>query len=247
MWGSKKSAASVDGKIDVIADQNQVQTCNIIGPNNALKRNSKQTVVSGQGNNAAVVQGPMQRPKEIIVQADYALSAEDNQVQTCHSIGPDDFLKRSSKQSVGSVQGSNVDADQGSVQQPKEIVVQTDYALTEEEFGQRKSPRLKEKNNGGKTIVKLAQDLIAKKCGIIKEDETLDNRTLQQYMDMYKKPLTEQTMDAIIKLTKVTYEKKKKKQKKEKKEKQTEGIKKTKKKDNKDKKSKKQKLTLRVS
>jgi hypothetical protein len=238
MWGSKKSAASVDGKIDVIADQNQVQTCNIIGPNNALKRNSKQTVVSGQGNNAAVVQGPMQRPKGIIVQADYALSAEDNQVQTCHSIGPDDFLKRSSKQSVGSVQGSNVDADQGSVQQPKEIVVQTDYALTEEEFGQRKSPRLKEKNNGGKTIVKLAQDLIAKKCGIIKEDETLD---------MYKKPLTEQTMDAIIKLTKVTDEKKKKKQKKEKKEKQTEGIKKTKKKDNKDKKSKKQKLTLRVS
>jgi hypothetical protein len=155
-------------------------------------------------------------------------SAEDNQVQTCHSIGPDDFLKRSSKQSVGSVQGSNVDADQGSVQQPKEIVVQTDYALTEEEFGQRKSPRLKEKNNGGKTIVKLAQDLIAKKCGIIKEDETLD---------MYKKPLTEQTMDAIIKLTKVTDEKKKKKQKKEKKEK------KIKKKDNKDKRSKKQKLT----
>jgi ABC-type transport system involved in cytochrome bd biosynthesis fused ATPase/permease subunit len=68
----------------------------------------------------------------------------------------------------------------------------------------------------------LAQDLIAKKCGIIKEDETLDNRTLQQYMDMYKKPLTEQTMDAIIKLTKVTDEKKKKKkQKKEKKEKKT--------------------------
>jgi hypothetical protein len=164
-------------------------------------------------------------------------SAEDNQVQTCHSIGPDDFLKRSSKQSVGSVQGSNVDADQGSVQQPKEIVVQTDYALTEEEFGQRKSPRLKEKNNSGKTIVKLAQDLIAKKCGIIKEDETLDNRTLQQYMDMYKKPLTEQTMDTIIKLTKVTDEKKKKKQKKEKKEK------KIKKKDNKDKRSKKQKLT----
>jgi hypothetical protein len=37
---------------------------------------------------------------------------------------------------------------------------------------QRKNPRIEEKNSNGKTIIKLAQDLVAKKCGIT---------TLQQY------------------------------------------------------------------
>jgi ribulose 1,5-bisphosphate carboxylase large subunit-like protein len=68
---------------------------------------------------------------------------------------------------------------------------------------QRKSPRIEEKNNNGKTIIKLAQDLVAKKCDIIKDDEVLDNTTLQQYLDMYNQPLTKHTMEAIIKLTQV--------------------------------------------
>jgi hypothetical protein len=61
----------------------------------------------------------------------------------------------------------------------------------------RKSPRLKEKNSGGKAIMKLAQDLVAKKCGILKKDEELDNMTLQQYLNVYKQPLTDQAMEAI--------------------------------------------------
>jgi purine nucleoside permease len=68
---------------------------------------------------------------------------------------------------------------------------------------QRKSPRIEEKNSNGKTIIKLAHDLVAKKCDITKEDEVLDNTTLQQYRNMYNQPLTEHTMETIIKLTQV--------------------------------------------
>jgi hypothetical protein len=42
----------------------------------------------------------------------------------------------------------------------------------------RKSPRLQAKNNFEKSMVKLAQDLTAKKCGIIEEEEDLDAMTL---------------------------------------------------------------------
>jgi hypothetical protein len=80
-----------------------------------------------------------------------------------------------------------------------------------EEIQQRRSPRFKKKNSSGKSIIKLAQDLVAKKCGITKENEDLDDMTLQQYVDMYKQPLLEQAMDAIVKLTEVADEKKKKK------------------------------------
>jgi hypothetical protein len=63
-----------------------------------------------------------------------------------------------------------------------------------------------EKNKTGRSIMSLAQDLIAKKCG-----EASDNMTLQQYLDMYKQPLTDQAMEAILKLTEVVESKKKKK------------------------------------
>jgi hypothetical protein len=92
----------------------------------------------------------------------------------------------------------------------------------------RKSPRSKEKGSGGKSIIKLAQDLVAKKCGIIKENEGLENLTLQQYLDMYKKPLDDQATEAILKLTEVAIEKGKKVKKdmKDKKKKMKQGRKK---------------------
>jgi hypothetical protein len=86
----------------------------------------------------------------------------------------------------------------------------------EKEQGPWRSPRLMKKNSSGKDIFKLAQDLIAKKCGVLKE-EVLDRMTLQQYLDLYKQPLNEQAMDAIIKLTEVASEKDIKKKKKQKK------------------------------
>lgn len=52
----------------------------------------------------------------------------------------------------------------------------------------RQSPRLKKKTTKGKSIIKSAQELVAKKCGILQEEEALENLTLQQYLDMYKQP-----------------------------------------------------------
>jgi hypothetical protein len=43
---------------------------------------------------------------------------------------------------------------------------------------QRKSPRLKAKKKSDKSIIKLAQDLVAKKCGILQEDEEIEQLTL---------------------------------------------------------------------
>jgi hypothetical protein len=80
-----------------------------------------------------------------------------------------------------------------------------------QEMIQRKSPMLKGNNREGKTITMLAQDLIAKKCGVISEEGTLEYLTLQQYLDLYKKPLSEPEMEAILELTEVAKEKKKKK------------------------------------
>jgi hypothetical protein len=89
---------------------------------------------------------------------------------------------------------------------------------------QRKSPRLKEKATKSKPIIKLAQELVAKKWGILKEDTELDNMTLKQYMDMYKQPLIEETIEAIEKLTKVAVDMKTKKDKKKKKKKGKESL-----------------------
>jgi hypothetical protein len=66
----------------------------------------------------------------------------------------------------------------------------------------RKSPRLKVK------------DTKVKKCGIVEEEKQLYSRTLQQYLDMYKQLLSEESLEAIIKLSEVTVEKKKKKKEK---------------------------------
>jgi hypothetical protein len=94
----------------------------------------------------------------------------------------------------------------------------------------RKSPRLKEKGSSGKSVANLAQNLIAQKCGILEEDERLENLTLRQYLVMYKKPLDDQATEAILKLTEVVVEKKKntKKNKKDKKKKEMKSEKKSK-------------------
>jgi hypothetical protein len=47
----------------------------------------------------------------------------------------------------------------------------------------------------------------------MQEDETLEGMTLQQYIDMYKQPLSKNSREAILKLTEVAMEKKKKKNK----------------------------------
>jgi hypothetical protein len=84
-------------------------------------------------------------------------------------------------------------------------------SIEEEKLAQRRSPRLKGKSKDGKTSVKLAQYLIAKKCGIASTEEPLDHMSLPGYLDMYKKALTDPTMKAIITLTEVANEKKMKK------------------------------------
>jgi hypothetical protein len=62
----------------------------------------------------------------------------------------------------------------------------------------------------------MTHDLIAKKCGIVKEDEVFDKLTLQQYLDLYNQPLNDSSTDAILNLTKVAVEKEKKKKKQKK-------------------------------
>jgi hypothetical protein len=76
---------------------------------------------------------------------------------------------------------------------------------------------VKNKTKKGKTIIKQAQELVAKKCGIVQEDKEMDSMTLQQYLDMYKQPLLNESMEAIVKLIEMTEEKKKKKMDKKKK------------------------------
>jgi ABC-type transport system involved in cytochrome bd biosynthesis fused ATPase/permease subunit len=70
---------------------------------------------------------------------------------------------------------------------------------------------LKKKSSGGKSKVKLAQELVDKKCGVIQEEDHLEAMTLQEYLDLYKEPLTDKSMEAILKLSEVATEKKKNK------------------------------------
>jgi hypothetical protein len=78
------------------------------------------------------------------------------------------------------------------------------------------------KEQWGKAITKLAQDLVAKKLRILDDQNNLDHMTLQHYLDKYKLPLFEQSMEAILSLTEVAVEKGKKKSKKLKKDKTAE-------------------------
>jgi hypothetical protein len=66
----------------------------------------------------------------------------------------------------------------------------------------------------------MAQEVVAMKCGVLMEDKDLDNTTLQQYLDLYKHPLTDFSIEAITKLSEVAAEKKKKKREDKKKKKE---------------------------
>ncbi|GJM84575.1 hypothetical protein PR202_ga00258 [Eleusine coracana subsp. coracana] len=82
----------------------------------------------------------------------------------------------------------------------------------------RSSPRLQGKNKTRKPIMVLAQETLAKKWGIVEEDKSFDDHTLQQYLDTYKNPLTDEAMQAIKQLSTVTMESRKKKGKNKNKE-----------------------------
>jgi hypothetical protein len=53
----------------------------------------------------------------------------------------------------------------------------------------------------------MAQDLVAKKCEIIDNEEELDQMTLKHYLNMYNMPLFEQSMKAVLELTEVAVDK----------------------------------------
>lgn len=72
----------------------------------------------------------------------------------------------------------------------------------------RQSPRLQIKLGKGKPVIKMAQELVARKCGTLKENQKLDNMTLQQYINLYKQPLTKGSIQAILRLTEVASRKK---------------------------------------
>jgi hypothetical protein len=75
----------------------------------------------------------------------------------------------------------------------------------------RCSPRFKNHGDKRKLSIKLAQEVLAKKWGILDVDKDLENLTLQQYVDIYRKPLSHSAMMAGQKLTEVAVMKKKKK------------------------------------
>jgi hypothetical protein len=79
-----------------------------------------------------------------------------------------------------------------------------------------KSPRLQQKAFEGKSLMKKAQELIAKKCGVLEEEQSMDNMILQQYLNLYKQPLSENSVDAIMTLSEVAQDLKKKDRKKKK-------------------------------
>lgn len=106
----------------------------------------------------------------------------------------------------------------------KVMLAAKDDQPTDNSNSKRKSPRLKEKLVKGKTIVKIAQELVAKKCGVLQEEEEMDNMTLRQYINMYKKPLEKESMEAIMQLTEVAQEKKMKNKEKKKKKKKKQGF-----------------------
>lgn len=77
--------------------------------------------------------------------------------------------------------------------------------------GNRSSPRLPGKPKKQISVVKMAQQVLAKKWGVLEEDEELENDKIKKYLDIYKKPLSEPEMEAIRTLSEVVEMKKKRK------------------------------------
>jgi predicted solute-binding protein len=74
----------------------------------------------------------------------------------------------------------------------------------------RSSPRFKSNAKKKKPAMQLAQEMLEKKWGILDADKDLEKITLQQYIDMYRKPLSQSAMSAVKKLTEVAEAKRKK-------------------------------------
>jgi hypothetical protein len=72
----------------------------------------------------------------------------------------------------------------------------------------RRSPRIQSKIKK-KPAIKLAQEVLAKKWGILDVEKEIEELTLQQYMDIYKRLLSQPAILAVKKLTEVAEMKKK--------------------------------------
>lgn len=86
-----------------------------------------------------------------------------------------------------------------------------DSPQTETTGTTRSSPRLMGKTKKQTSAVKLAQQVLAKKWGILEEDKELESCTLQKYLDIYKRPLSEPAIEAVRTLSEVVEAKKKRK------------------------------------
>jgi hypothetical protein len=75
----------------------------------------------------------------------------------------------------------------------------------------RSSPRFKNKDKKRKPAVQLAQEMLAKKWGLLEADKRMEEITLQQYVDTYRQPLSQSAMAAVRKLTELAELKKKRK------------------------------------
>jgi hypothetical protein len=62
-----------------------------------------------------------------------------------------------------------------------------------------------------KSATKLAQEMIAKKWGMLDTDKDLEDITLQQYIDIYRKPLSKTAIQAVKELIEMNVMMKKKK------------------------------------
>jgi hypothetical protein len=76
---------------------------------------------------------------------------------------------------------------------------------------QCRSLRRKSKRKQHKPVMKLTQDLLAKKWGILQVDGALEEMTLQQYFDVFKMLFIADASQAFKKLSKVNEKEKKKK------------------------------------
>jgi hypothetical protein len=94
-----------------------------------------------------------------------------------------------------------------------EVVKQIEQPKNKErsKLATRSSPRFKNNTKKRKPAIQLAQEMLAKKWGILDVEKEMEDLTLQQYINIYRKPLPQAAIMAVIKLTEVAEMKKKKK------------------------------------
>jgi hypothetical protein len=72
----------------------------------------------------------------------------------------------------------------------------------------RRSPSIQKTMKKHKPAIKLAQEILAMKWGIVDVDKEIKDLTLQQYLDIYRKTLSQPAIMAIRKLSEVAIMKK---------------------------------------